>query len=76
MGGPDRLSRVDMARQTAEVLGVSDANVEAVSSASVDRGVISPADISMLSNKLNSLTLVSPMGWKDQMRLALGMAKM
>jgi hypothetical protein len=50
--------------------------VEAVSSASVDRGVISPADISMLSNKLNSLTLVSPMGWKDQMRLALGMAKM
>ena len=75
MGGPDRLSHVDMAKQTAEVLGVSDANVAAVPSASVDRGVKSPADISMLSDKLNSLTGVTPMGWKDQMRLALGLAQ-
>ena len=47
-GGPDRLSRLDMALQVAETYGFDgQSSIIAVPSASVNRGVASPADISM-----------------------------
>jgi hypothetical protein len=47
-GGPERLSRLDMALKVAETYGFnSQPSVIAVPSASVNRGVASPADISM-----------------------------
>jgi dTDP-4-dehydrorhamnose reductase len=58
MGGPERLSRVDMAKIVADVRGHDLDLIEEVPSASVDRGVPSPADISMDSSKLES-TLTS-----------------
>lgn len=70
-GGPDRVSRVDMARVAARVMGVSDANVRAVPSASVNRGVASPADISMDSAALEKATGVRAMSFEEQMRAAL-----
>lgn len=47
MGGPERLSRADMAAQVAAALGVDPGLVVRVSAASAARGVPSPADISM-----------------------------
>mmetsp|Transcript_50765 Transcript_50765/g.162509 ORF Transcript_50765/g.162509 Transcript_50765/m.162509 type:complete len:206 (-) Transcript_50765:106-723(-) len=47
MGGPERLSRVDMARAVAAARGHSEAAIQPVPSASVNRGVASPPDISM-----------------------------
>ncbi|GLI64946.1 hypothetical protein VaNZ11_008348, partial [Volvox africanus] len=46
-GGPERLSRVDMARQVADALGCGYNAILPASTASVNRGVASPADISM-----------------------------
>ncbi|KAG2493529.1 hypothetical protein HYH03_008343 [Edaphochlamys debaryana] len=46
-GGPERLSRVDMARQVADALGCGHGSILAVPSASSTRNVASPADISM-----------------------------
>lgn len=46
-GGPERLSRVDMARAVARVRGLSDAAIVPASAQTVNRGVASPPDISM-----------------------------
>jgi len=46
-GGPERLSRVDMARAVARVRGLSDAAILPAPAKSVNRGVASPPDISM-----------------------------
>lgn len=52
-GGPERLSRVDMARGVAAVLGLDpEVGITPVPSASVARGVASPPDISMRSGRL------------------------
>lgn len=57
MGGPERLSRVDIARLVAEVRGYDAKSIVEVPSASVSRGVASPSDISMdVSNLENTLT--------------------
>ncbi|GAQ82491.1 Rossmann-fold NAD(P)-binding domain-containing protein [Klebsormidium nitens] len=47
LGGPERLSRVDMALAVARERGYSEQLVKPVPAASVSRGVVSPADISM-----------------------------
>ena len=70
MGGPDRVSRVDMARITARVFGLSDANVVEAASASVERPAPSPADISMDSNALERETGVRAMTFEAQARAA------
>ncbi|EIE18739.1 methionine adenosyltransferase regulatory beta subunit-related [Coccomyxa subellipsoidea C-169] len=54
MGGPERLSRVDMAAKVAEVWGYSPDAIVSAPSSSVNRGVASPADISMTSRKLET----------------------
>ena len=56
MGGPQRLSRADMAYQLATYLGIdAEGAVIAAPAASVSRGVTSPADISMNSSRLVSV---------------------
>ena len=52
MGGPERLSRVDFARGVAKVRGYGEGAILSAPSASVSRGVCSPADISMDSTKI------------------------
>ncbi|KAJ9514884.1 hypothetical protein QJQ45_028573 [Haematococcus lacustris] len=52
MGGPDRLSRVDMALMVARHRGHSPSLVRPAPSASVARGVASPQDISMDVSRL------------------------
>lgn len=54
MGGPDRLSRVDMAQAVAAARGRDTACIVAVPSASVARPVVSPADISMECGRLEA----------------------
>jgi dTDP-4-dehydrorhamnose reductase len=54
MGGPERLSRVDIARLVAQVRGHDATCILEVPSASVARGVASPSDISMDVSKLES----------------------
>lgn len=64
-------ARVDMARRAASVMGASDANVVPVPAATVDRGVASPADISMDSGAIAAATGVTPRSWEEQVRTAL-----
>ena len=55
MGGPERLSRVDMAQKVAQAWGYSPEAIVTAPSASVNRGVASPPDISMDSSRLEAL---------------------
>jgi dTDP-4-dehydrorhamnose reductase len=55
LGGPDRLSRVDMVSAVASHLGLAMDCVQKASSASGKRDVPSPLDISMDSSKLQAL---------------------
>ena len=69
MGGPQRLSRVNMACAVAAARGHDAAYILAAPAASVDRGVASPADISMDSSRLEA-----ELGWaltpfEDALRL-------
>ena len=52
MGGPERLSRLQMAYITAECWGLNKQYIIPALSSSVKRGVVSPADISMDSSLL------------------------
>jgi dTDP-4-dehydrorhamnose reductase len=52
MGGPQRMSRVDMAIAVAAKRGHAPSLIVPVPAASVDRGVASPSDISMDSSEL------------------------
>ncbi|CAA7017368.1 unnamed protein product [Microthlaspi erraticum] len=70
-GGPDRLSRVQMAEAVAEVGGHDLSLIKHVSASSVDRGVVSPADISMDITKLIQTLEISPTSFKDGVRLTL-----
>mmetsp|Transcript_6097 Transcript_6097/g.17460 ORF Transcript_6097/g.17460 Transcript_6097/m.17460 type:complete len:308 (-) Transcript_6097:672-1595(-) len=55
MGGPERLSRLDMAEAVAETYGLNKAAIQSATSASVERAVASPPDISMDSSRLKCL---------------------
>ncbi|XP_015901706.3 uncharacterized protein LOC107434732 [Ziziphus jujuba] len=71
MGGPDRVSRVEMAETVAYVRGYNKSLIKSVSASSVDRGVKSPADISMDITKLVQTLGVSPISFKDGVTLTL-----
>lgn len=59
MGGPERLSRLDMALRVADAYGFdSQSSIIAVPSMSVNRGVASPADISMSVDRIQTLGVV------------------
>lgn len=59
MGGPERLSRLDMATKVVEARGYNTTAVVPAPSASVQRPVASPADISMsVENLTKDLGLV------------------
>ncbi|XP_010523033.1 PREDICTED: methionine adenosyltransferase 2 subunit beta [Tarenaya hassleriana] len=70
-GGPDRLSRVQMAEAIAEVRGHDSSLIKPVSATSVDRGVVSPADISMDVTKLIQTLQISPTSFREGVRLTL-----
>lgn len=71
LGGPDRLSRVQMAETVADIRGYDSSLINAVSAASVDRGVKSPSDISMDISKLVETLGISPTPFKDAVKSTL-----
>lgn len=71
VGGPDRLSRVQMAEAVAHIRGYNTSLIKSVSASSVDRGVKSPADISMDITKLMQTLDFSPIQFRDGVRLTL-----
>ncbi|KZV21823.1 methionine adenosyltransferase 2 subunit beta [Dorcoceras hygrometricum] len=71
VGGPDRVSRVQMAEAVANVRGYSTALIKQVSASSVDRGVKSPADISMDITKLIQTLGVTPTSYTEGVTLTL-----
>ncbi|CAL5397886.1 unnamed protein product [Camellia sinensis] len=71
VGGPDRLSRVQMAEAVAHIRGYNTSSIKSVSASSVDRGVKSPADISMDITKLMQTLDFSPIPFRDGVRLTL-----
>ncbi|XP_059458889.1 uncharacterized protein LOC132188452 [Corylus avellana] len=71
VGGPDRVSRVEMAEAVAHIRGYDTSLIKAVSASSVDRGVKSPADISMNITKLVQTLNISPVSFKDGVKLTL-----
>ncbi|KAL2251728.1 UNVERIFIED_CONTAM: dTDP-4-dehydrorhamnose reductase [Sesamum indicum] len=71
VGGPDRVSRVQMAEAVAHVKGYSTSLIKPVSASSVDRGVKSPSDISMDITKLIRTIGISPTPYMDGVRLTL-----
>ncbi|CAN0824740.1 Methionine adenosyltransferase 2 subunit beta [Linum grandiflorum] len=71
LGGPDRLSRVEMAEVVADVIGHDTCLIKRVSASSVDRGVRSPADISMDVSKLVKELGIRPTPFKDGVKFTL-----
>lgn len=71
VGGPDRVSRVQMAETVADLRGYNKSLIKSVSASSVDRGVKSPADISMDITKLIQTLGISPISYRDGVRLTL-----
>lgn len=71
VGGPDRVSRVQMAEMVADLRGYNKSFIKSVSASSVDRGVKSPADISMDITKLVQTLGISPISFRDGVRLTL-----
>ncbi|KAL6126115.1 hypothetical protein ACLB2K_074166 [Fragaria x ananassa] len=71
VGGPDRVSRVQMAETVADIRGYNLSLIKSVSASSVDRGVMSPADISMDITKLVQTLGISPVSFQDGVRLTL-----
>ncbi|CAG9460551.1 unnamed protein product, partial [Pedinophyceae sp. YPF-701] len=65
MGGPDKLSRVDMARLVAEAAGLDPAPIKECSAAAVDRPYKSPADISMDTTLLTEVLKVKTTSFID-----------
>lgn len=72
VGGPDRVSRVQMAETVAHVGGYNTSLIKPVSASLVDRGVKSPSDISMDITKLIDTLGISPVTFRDGVRLTLG----
>jgi dTDP-4-dehydrorhamnose reductase len=56
MGGPERLSRVDIAHKVAEAWGFDPKCIIPAPSASVQRNVASPPDISMDISRIQSVS--------------------
>lgn len=71
IGGPDRVSRVQMAETVAALRGYNMSQIKAVSASSVNRGITSPADISMDINRLVQVLGITPTPFKDGVRLTL-----
>ena len=73
MGGPERLSRVDMAMILADIRGYNKDCIIPAKSADVQRPYVSPPDISMDSSLLISRLCVTPRDFKSAMREVLSM---
>ncbi|KAF5464198.1 hypothetical protein F2P56_014292 [Juglans regia] len=71
VGGPDRVSRLQMAEAVAHIRGYDISLIKPVSASSVDRGVKSPSDISMNIDKLVQTLTISPISFIDGVRLTL-----
>ncbi|KAK4371935.1 hypothetical protein RND71_007319 [Anisodus tanguticus] len=71
VGGPDRVSRVQMAEAVAHIRGYNLSLIKSVSSSTVNRGVKSPADISMDITRLIQTLNISPTAFKDGVKLTL-----
>ncbi|GKC71587.1 NAD(P)-binding Rossmann-fold superfamily protein [Tanacetum coccineum] len=71
VGGPDRLSRVQMAEVVAHVRGYDASLIKQVSASSIDRGVKSPADISMDVSKLIQTLNFTPTSFEDGVKLTI-----
>ncbi|MFS7925005.1 putative rmlD-like substrate binding domain, NAD(P)-binding domain superfamily [Helianthus anomalus] len=69
VGGPNRLSRAEMAETVARVRGYNTSLVKSVSASSIDRGVKSPADISMDISKLIQTLDFTPTSFEDGVKL-------
>ncbi|KAK3194852.1 hypothetical protein Dsin_026162 [Dipteronia sinensis] len=71
VGGPDRVSRVQMAEAVAGIRGYNNTLIKPVSASSVDRGVRSPSDISMDITKLVQTLSIRPVTYIDGVKLTL-----
>ncbi|CAL5020331.1 unnamed protein product [Urochloa decumbens] len=71
VGGPDRVSRLQMAESVAAVRGYNHSIIKSVSASSVNRGVASPSDISMDITKLTQLLSIKPISFQDGVRATL-----
>ncbi|KAG2655127.1 hypothetical protein PVAP13_1NG549900 [Panicum virgatum] len=68
VGGPDRVSRLQMAESVATVHGYNHNTIKSVSASSVNRGVASPSDISMDITKLTQMLSIKPISFQDGVR--------
>ncbi|KAK3159533.1 hypothetical protein QOZ80_2AG0151240 [Eleusine coracana subsp. coracana] len=71
VGGPDRVSRLQMAESVADVRGYSHSIIKSVSASSVNRGVASPSDISMDISKLIQMLGIKPISFHDGVKATL-----
>uniref|UniRef100_A0A453Q5B3 RmlD-like substrate binding domain-containing protein n=1 Tax=Aegilops tauschii subsp. strangulata TaxID=200361 RepID=A0A453Q5B3_AEGTS len=71
VGGPDRVSRLQMAESVAEVRGYSKSMIKSVPASSVNRGVASPSDISMDITRLTQTLGIQPITFLDGVRATL-----
>ncbi|KAJ9556322.1 hypothetical protein OSB04_010936 [Centaurea solstitialis] len=71
VGEPDRLSRVQMAEVLARVRGYDTSLIKPVSASSINRGVKSPADISMDISKLIQTLDFMPTSFHDGVKLTI-----
>ncbi|CBI40288.3 hypothetical protein VitviT2T_023976 [Vitis vinifera] len=70
-GGPDRVSRAQIAETVADVRGYDTSLIKPVSASSVDRGVKSPVDISMDITELIQTLHISPTSLRVGVQLTL-----
>lgn len=70
-GGPDRVSRAQIAETVADVRGYDTSLIKPVSASSVDRGVKSPVDISMDITELIQTLHISPTSFRAGVQLTL-----
>lgn len=70
-GGPDRVSRAQIAETVADVRGYDTSLIKPVSASSVDRGIKSPVDISMDITKLIQTLHISPTSFRAGVQLTL-----
>ncbi|KAD4178070.1 hypothetical protein E3N88_26661 [Mikania micrantha] len=71
VGGPSRVSRAQMAETVARVRGYNTSLIKPVSASSIDRGVKSPADISMDISKLIQTLEFTPTSFEDGVKLTI-----
>ncbi|KAK9058940.1 hypothetical protein SSX86_021557 [Deinandra increscens subsp. villosa] len=75
VGGPNRVSRAQMAETVAGVSGYNKSFIKPVSASSIDRGVKSPADISMDISKLVQTIDFIPTSFEDGVKLTIDTIK-